>query len=124
MREACWVHGEGAVLFLEIDVQIEDVGWYLVRAQARCDFAQSTFCLVAKARLLKSKRPPRRQRRQPGQPCVGHHYSLGVRTVEKIIIDRTVTGSKRVDVVLPPPEVKTGAPRIDRKSTRLNSSHL
>ena len=57
MRKACFVHSEGAFFLLEINIEIEDVGGNPVRAQPRCDFAQSAFGFVAKPRLLKPQRP-------------------------------------------------------------------
>ena len=55
MRETLRVHGEGTMLLLEVDVQVDDIGGNLVGAQTGGNFAHASFGFVTEAGLLKAQ---------------------------------------------------------------------
>ena len=62
IRESFSVHGEGPVVLLVVDIEVEDVGGNLALPELRGNFPNLRLRIVAVAALLKSQREQRRQR--------------------------------------------------------------
>src|SRR6187402_195437 len=76
------VDHKGAVLFLEVDVQVERVTRNFVGTETLRDLHQLRRRIVTVARLLEAERPERRKRCRASQPGVGAYDLLWLRTIE------------------------------------------
>src|SRR5712692_4549127 len=88
------IYGERAVLLLEVDIQIDDVGGDMIRSQTVCDFDHSRLRRVAVTRLLIAESPERGKRRSPSQPGVRLHYLFRSGSIKNIVIQRSIHGAK------------------------------
>ena len=86
----CRIDGEGAVLVLVVDVEIDGVGGDMVGAEAVGDLHDAGLGIVAVTRLLEAERPERRQRRRAGEPGVGFDDVFGIGAVDEVVVDGAV----------------------------------
>ena len=108
-REVLCVDGEGAVLVLVVDVEIEGVGGEVVGAEAVGDFHELGLVHVAIAGLLKTKGPEGRNGRGAGEPGVGFDYFFRIGAVEEVVVEGAVGGAEGVVVGGLVAEVEEGA---------------
>src|ERR1700730_7875903 len=100
------------MLFLEINIEIQDIGRNLVGPQPRGDFPQPGLRLITETRLLKTKRPQGREGRKSREPAICTNNLFGIRAAKHVIVDGTTFGPKRINVAFDPAEVKAGRPGI------------
>src|SRR5580704_9884827 len=76
------------------------------------DVASLRFGRVAIARLLKTERPERRERRKPGEVGVALHDFLRSRPVEEVVVERSAFGAERDRVARLLAEVEPCTPGV------------
>src|SRR5579871_6075317 len=112
MRELHLIDGERSIVILIINVQIERIRRNPVCTQAVCDLSHFGLRMVAVARLLKSKRPKRWQRRWSSQPCICRKHMLGIGPIKDVIVERPAFRTERVGIRILSAKIKTGSPRV------------
>ena len=110
--ERLGIDGEGPVLELVVDVEIEHVGGDAVGAETVGDFTYLRLGSVAVARLLESERPQRRQRRESGEIGVAFHDLLRSGAVEEVVVERATFRAEGDGVARLLAEVEPGAPGV------------
>src|SRR5271168_4474373 len=96
VRKRLRVDREGAIFFLEINIEIDCVCRNSIDSEPLRNLQNTILRHIAIARLLKPQRPQRRQRRSPRKPCVCLNYLLRRRPIENVVIDRTTRGAKGI----------------------------
>src|SRR5580692_601525 len=89
IRKRLLIHCEWAVLLLEIDIEIDDIGRDMIGAQTLCNFHYSRLRRIAVAGLLKPETPDRRKCGCPSQPRICLHDMLWSGSVKHVVIQRT-----------------------------------
>src|ERR1700720_4601735 len=98
VREALAIYSEGTVLFLVVDIQINNVGGDMIRSQAVCDLDHSRLRGVTVTRLLKPESPDRRKWHGSGQPRVCFYYVLWSRSVKDVVIHGGARSGERIAI--------------------------
>ena len=117
VRKCRRIDREGAVFVLKVDVKPQHIGRDMIVTQPGRDLLYPRTRRVTVARLLVSKRPKRRQGRRTGQPGVGFYNLLRFRTVQKIVVERTVRSGERVAIRAFVAEVEEGTERVVEEHT-------
>ncbi len=107
--EGSWIDGEGTVLELVVDVEVEGVGGDLVFAEAVGDSEDAGLGVVAVAGLLEAEAPEGRERGGAGEPGVGFDDVTWGGAVEEVVVDGAVGGAEGVGVGVLLAEVEGGA---------------
>ena len=84
------VDGEWPIVLLIVDVEVDGIDRDMIGAQAARHLQHSRLRVIAVAGLLVAQRPQRWQRRRPGQPGIGLHDLFRRRSIEKVLVQRTV----------------------------------
>ena len=116
IRESFGIDGEGAILVLVVDVEVDHVGRNSVGAKTVGDFSNLRFGRVAVTRLLETESPQRRQRRRSGEIGVGLDNLFGRGAVEKVIVERSAFGAEGIHIARLLAKVKPRAPGVVEKN--------
>src|ERR1700737_3650499 len=112
VRKTFVIYGERAVPLLVVNIQINNVGRYVIRSKTICNFDHSRLRCVTVPRLLKPQRPERRKWHGSSQPRVCFYYALRSRSIKDVVIQRSVNSSEGIDIRQLLAEVKAAAPGI------------
>ena len=112
MRELGRIYGEGAIVILVVDVQIDSIRRDVIGAEAVGNLNDTRLWVVAVAGLLETERPEWRKGCGSSEPGVGFDDVFGVGPVHQVVVDGTVRGSKGILIPDLTTEVKEGAPRV------------
>src|SRR5271167_2705474 len=110
--ESFAIDGEGAILELVVDVEVEDIGRYRVGAKTLGNLPHLRFRSVAVARLLEAKSPQRRQRGRSGEIGIALYHLFRRWAIEHVVVKRATFGAEENGVPRLFAEVKPGAPGV------------
>src|SRR5277367_4119049 len=91
------IDGEGKILILKIDVQINGIGRDPVSPETISDLEHSRLQVITVAGLLETERPHRGERRLTCKPRIGFEDLPGGGTVNEVVAQGTIHRAKGVD---------------------------
>src|SRR3984957_14575550 len=118
IRELCAVDGEGEILVLNLDVEVDGIGRYFVSPQTVGNLKHSRLRIISVTGLLEAEGPEGGQRRFACKPRVGFNDLPGGGPVNKVVIQGSIDGAEVVDARLHLAEVKAASPGVVEQHTR------
>src|SRR5580700_2467881 len=124
MRKALSIDGEGSVLLLVINVEINHVGRNLPLAKFTSHLPYPRLGVVAVAALLIAQRKQRWKWHSPRQCREIADHPFRIRPVEEVVVQFSPVGAEGVCVPKFFPKVKAGSVRVvDKNSVRFAVPH-
>src|SRR5882757_7343583 len=98
IRECLFIYGEGPVFVLEVDIEPKNVGGNAISAHSGSHFPKLRRREISVARLLETESPEWWHRSRPSEPRPRGNDCLWFRTVEEVVVERTVHCAEGVAV--------------------------
>ena len=117
VRKVFAIDGEGAVMILIINVEVNHIGGNFSLAEIASDFSHPRLRIITVTALLKSQRPERRQRRAAHQRGEIFHNLLGMRAVKEVVVQLAAIGAERIGVARFFAKIKVAAPGVIQKNS-------
>src|SRR5664279_5018860 len=115
MGKCDWVHGEGAILDLIVDVEVQSIRRNFVCPQTISYLAQLRFGRVRIPRLLISECPQRRQRRSSREIDVSAQDLFWCWAIDHVVVQRAAFCAKNDGLSRLLAKVKPAAPGVIQK---------